>query len=62
MNQRLNTPDVIKTALIALIRALPHDMRAKLRDRRAKIIIIDGETHFIDMDPGGKYDRQSTRS
>lgn len=57
MNRRLTITPELHQELDRLVRNLPDDMRSMINQRKAKIIIMDGEAFFIDMDMGGKHDR-----
>lgn len=57
MNRRLTITPELHQELDRLVRTLPDDLRSMINQRKAKIIIIDGEAYFIDMYMGGQHDR-----
>ena len=58
MNHRINMSDDLRQALSKLITDLPKDMRDKILNHKAKVIIIDGEIHYIDMDMKTDYGKR----
>ena len=49
MNRQLSMPEALKRELAKLTECLTSTEKIMLRNRMAKIVIIDGNPYFIDM-------------
>jgi len=58
MNHRINMAPELRQALEKMITDLPKEMRDNISKHKAKVIIIDGEIHYIDMDMKTDYSKR----